>query len=275
MHLTFANSAFVAAPERVLLRGGQWSWLALRVRYGVLRHPRFGVILIDTGIGPAALTGPGRPLMMRAYAAALRYQLQPDHAPAVVLAALGVQPADVTTILLTHFHADHVARLAEFPRARIITHAPTLAAIRAAPLRRNLAHGIFPSLLPADLETRLTCFADLPRRALPFGGDGADVLGDGSCLAVDLPGHATGHVGLAFDHLPRPLLYGCDAQWLLAALAPGRAPRLPSRLILDNPAAAAISTRQLRAWQDAGGEVVLCHDPARTLHDWPDSAAQP
>lgn len=270
MDIRFANSAFVPAPEALLRRGGAWRWLALRVRYGILRHPRQGLWLIDTGIGPQALTAPGRSLPQRLYAAALRYRLQESQAPHQVLEDMGLRPRDVAGMIVTHFHADHVARLAEFPMARVVLHGPSLAAVRASSDLANIRHGIFPALIPQGLEQRMACITRLARRDLPFGlGSGADVFGDGSCLAGDLPGHAAGHFGLAFPALPRPLLYACDTQWLLPALAPDQAPGLPLRAILDNPAAAKVSTALAARWQAAGGQVMLCHDPDATQNDLP------
>lgn len=268
MEITFANSGFVPAPMAFLHKGGAWRWRDLRVRYGVVQRNDGAVWLIDTGIGPEALTAPGRGLAARAYAAALRYRLVPDEAPAAVLARLDLRPRDVTGIMITHFHADHVARLAEFPMARIVTHGPSLAAIRAASDLGNLQHGIFPALIPKGIESRLTCITTLPRVALPYGlGDGADLFGDGSCLGVSLPGHAAGHFGLAFPGLSQPLLYACDAQWSLAALAQGAAPGYPLRAIVEDAGASARSTALARAWQAGGGRVMLCHDPDLTPYD--------
>lgn len=270
MDLTFANSAFVAAPERFLRRGGRWKWVNLRVRYGVLRHPTRGVFLIDTGIGPAALQAPGRGLLLRAYGSLLRYDLQQVQQPKAILGRMGLAPADVAGVIVTHFHADHVACLDEFPNARIIAHGPAFAHIRASAALANQRHGIFPSLLPQDTAARLTDITQLPQHPLPFDlGAGADLFHDGSCLAVDLPGHAMGHFGLAFPRLTRPLLYGCDVQWLLSALVPGRAPAYPARLILDDAQAAARSAALVHQWQVSGGEVLLCHDPVFTAWDAP------
>ena len=270
MELCFANSAVVPAPEALLRRGGAWRWLELRVRYGVIRHPDHGVWLIDTGIGPQALQAPGRAFALKAYATALRYRLQQTQSPHAVLDRMGLRPRDVAGVMVTHFHADHVARLAEFPMAKIIAHGPTLRKVRAAHDLCNARHGIFPGLIPQGLEARMTCVTTLRRVPLPFGvGDGADIFGDGSCLAVDLPGHAAGHFGLAFPGLAAPLLYACDVAWLIDALAEGRAPGFPLRAVLEDAAAAAASAALVGRWQAAGGQVVLCHDPEPAPYDLP------
>jgi glyoxylase-like metal-dependent hydrolase (beta-lactamase superfamily II) len=274
MDVTFANSAFVSAPERFLLRGGRWRPLSLRVRYGVLRHPSQGVFLIDTGIGLQALSAAGRGRMLRAYGAALRYRLVADAAPVAVLARLGVQPSAVAGVIVTHFHADHVACLHDFPQARIIADGPALAHVLAQSALANQRHGIFPALLPVDILQRLVDIRTLPLHPLPEDlGQGHDIFGDGTCVTVDLPGHAKGHFGLVFPQLRHPMLYGCDVQWLSAALLPGQAPGYPARFILDDAAANATSTARLQRWQTAGGAVVLCHDP--DLTPWDIEAALP
>ncbi|TGV71846.1 MBL fold metallo-hydrolase, partial [Mesorhizobium sp. M00.F.Ca.ET.149.01.1.1] len=55
MKIVFANSAWVSAAERLILRGGSWQSVRLRVRYGLIFHAVAGPVLIDTGYTPEAL----------------------------------------------------------------------------------------------------------------------------------------------------------------------------------------------------------------------------
>ncbi|MEC7760384.1 MAG: MBL fold metallo-hydrolase [Pseudomonadota bacterium] len=265
----FANSATVRAREALLMRGGRRTPVDLQVRFGLIVHPTVGPVLIDTGYTRETVTGP-RSRALSLYARTLAPRLIEAGQPAAVLARHGLRPADVACIILTHFHADHVSGLAQFPNARIIACDRAYAAIARRSAVANIRHGIFPELLPDDLATRLTGFATLPRAqtALPGGLMARDdVFGDGSLLTVDLPGHAEGHVGLYFPQLDTPLLYATDTQWLLAALAPDRAPGFPATLIADNTAAARRTTAAVRAFQDTGGQVMLCHDPHPAPYD--------
>lgn len=61
------------------------------------------VFVIDTGFGPEAAAGRGRTLLAR---------------PADRLRAIGVDPAQVEDVILTHLHYDHAGTLGDFPRAR-------------------------------------------------------------------------------------------------------------------------------------------------------------
>ena len=54
----FFTTSILAVRERLLLRGGRWRKVPLRVRVGYFHHPRLGHTLIDTGYS-AGLTRPG------------------------------------------------------------------------------------------------------------------------------------------------------------------------------------------------------------------------
>ncbi|MAM62000.1 MBL fold metallo-hydrolase [Maritimibacter sp. UBA3975] len=265
----FANSATVRTRESFVLRGGRRAPVALQVRFGLLEHPTVGPVLIDTGYTHETVAGP-RSAALRTYARILRPRLHDAGQPAAVLARRGIGPEDVAAVILTHFHADHVSGLRQFPNARVFACDRTFARIAARGTLGNLRHGIFPELLPDDIATRLTGFSTLPRaqadvpKALTAV---ADLFGDGHVLTVDLPGHAEGHVGLLFPRLDTPLLYACDTQWMLSALDPGRAPGWPARLIADDPDAGMATTRAVAAFRAAGGQVMLCHDPDPAPYD--------
>jgi glyoxylase-like metal-dependent hydrolase (beta-lactamase superfamily II) len=266
----FANSAFVSAPERLVVRSGGRHPLRFKVRYGVHQHPTAGLVLIDTGYGPRVTEGAGRSLPLRIYASLLRPKLIEELQPTRVLDRLGASTADVAAIVLTHFHADHVAALHLFPKANIYAKAAVLARIRARSRFANLRHGIFDELLPQDLSSRIVDIDQLPVRPAPHGlGEGADLFGDDETLAVDLPGHAEGHFGICFAAQLVPLLYAVDAQWCAAALAPGKAPGLPASLIASDRRALSASTRRVAAFVENGGDVLLCHDPSESPYDLP------
>lgn len=269
MTLVFANSATVTVPERLVLRGGRWASVALKVRYGLLVHPTMGPILIDTGYGPRVTQAPGRSIALKLYARGLLPCLQPDHQPVNVLARHGFKPIDVSLIILTHFHADHISELRQFPNARFLADLSAWARIKTSSALNCVRYGYFRELVPADFEARTRNLRALPRRSShPLLPDGYDLLGDGSLLGVDLPGHADGHFGVCLMRPPTaPLLYAVDTQWILDALDAGHAPEFPARLIMKDHGAAKTSTEMVRAFKDAGGEVVLCHDPGDSAYD--------
>ncbi|UVK37709.1 MBL fold metallo-hydrolase [Mesorhizobium sp. AR10] len=268
MKVVFANSAWVAAAERLILRGGSWKTVRLRVRYGLIIHPQAGPVLIDTGYTPHATTGADRSAALRFYGAALRPELNEAEQPLPVLKRFGLSPQDVGTVIVTHFHADHISGLSLFPHARFIASDAAWSRAKARTAWQNLSHGVFTELFPADFESRLDGLSS-KQQIEPSDGipGGADLFGDGSVLAVDLRGHADGQFGLLFPRLDRPLLYAVDAQWLLAALVENRTPGFPASLLAEDASALEPTSATLRRFLTVGGEVMFCHDPKPTSYD--------
>lgn len=243
----------VRVPERFVLRGGRWKRIDIPIRYGVFDHPIAGRCLVDTGYSNRTLKG-HRSLPLRLYAAILRPRLT-EH-------ALPAAERDVDSILLTHLHADHVSALRDYPGAKLYADRKGVEDLLASNSFARVRHGVFRELLPDDLADRLVAFEDLAQVEAPLGlGTSADVFGDGSVLAVPLPGHMKGHTGIVWTEGQQPLLYAADAEWLYEAIVSDRPPGPPARFILDDVAAARDSAERIRRFIDGGGDVVLCHDP--------------
>ncbi len=253
MRPVFASSATITVPEHLVLARGGSHPVHLGVRFGVWVHPTQGPVLIDTGYGPEVTTG-RRSLALTLYAAVLKPRLEDQ--PEDVLKRLGLDVDDVRTVFVTHFHADHISGLRRFPKARFI--AMGWLDVKAQTPWQRIRHGIFTELLPPAFEPHLTPIEGLKRVSLPFG-EAFDVLGDGSLLALPLPGHATGHCGLVWPE--QRLIYAADAQWLHQAMSETRSPRGPARLVYDDEPAMEASLATLRKAEAQGYEIVMCHDP--------------
>ena len=256
MKLLFPRHATIAVPERLVLRGGGRARVPLAVRYGVLLRDGRGPVLLDAG-WPEPRPGDGRAL--RLYRAALRARVHPRAGPLATLASLGFRGGEVETVILSHLHADHLGALRDLSRAHAIGPAAALHRAHRRGALANLRHAVVPELLPRAVEDA----AAAREVAAPHGlGRGRDLLGDGSCLSVALPGHADGHAGVLLPAFDPPVLWAADAQWVLRAVAEDRPPRGPARLATAEPAAVAATIARLRRFTEAGGQVVLAHDPA-------------
>ncbi|MDP3802394.1 MBL fold metallo-hydrolase [Brevundimonas sp.] len=185
-------------------------------------HPDEGPMLFDTGYDPAFFAATD-PFPERLYRWTTPVSLEPGDAVADQLPRFGLAPEDIRAVVVSHFHGDHVAGLARFPNARIYCARAALDQVWRRGRFARLRQGILAALAPADIDARAIFFEDRPRVALgpdlaPFDV-GADLLGDGSLLAVNLPGHCPGHWGLLVrqtDDRTRFLI--ADAAWSSGAV---------------------------------------------------------
>jgi glyoxylase-like metal-dependent hydrolase (beta-lactamase superfamily II) len=192
-----------------------------------LIETRAGLVLFDTGYAErfGAATSRG---VYRLYPAITPVAFEPEQALVRQLAARGIAAHDIRTVVLSHFHADHMAGLRDFPRAAIVASAAGWDAVRGKTGLAALAQAFLPQLLPGSFEQRLLPAEACRRVALPAilapFTTAFDVLGTGEVLAVPLPGHAPGHLG-AFVHTEAGwTLLAADAAWASEAYTELRGP---------------------------------------------------
>jgi glyoxylase-like metal-dependent hydrolase (beta-lactamase superfamily II) len=254
------NSAYVNVFAGLVRRGAGLKIVRLTVRYALIDLRDNGLCLVDTGFGPEVTEGPRSPAL-RLYNSVLRPQLVSSQAPEAMLRNLGARASDVRLVVVTHFHADHISSLRAFPHAPIITCGETARRVLAMSSAAALHHGIFKELLPPDLSHRIRPLQESKRQ--PTGtvlGDGYDLFGDGSYLAIPLPGHALGHFGILWQDEAGPVIYATDAAWTSEALLRDETPFISSAVVFDDRRAGRKTEALLREFRRLGGRIELCHE---------------
>ena len=259
-------------PQAMTLRGGTWRPVAFPALATLLLHPVEGAILFDTGYDPAFARAT-QPFPERFYRWLTPMQLPAGQDAASQCRARGIDPADVRHVVLSHFHADHVAGLHAFPAAAIHCARAGLESARHGGRWAAVCHGVLRGLLPPDLPARARCFEDAPRVALPRATlpftEGADLLGDGSILAVELPGHCPGHWGLLVADAQRGLHFlVADAAWSLEAIRRDVPPPALTTAFLGNTRNARETLARLHALHTRNAEIEI------TPYHCPERAAQ-
>jgi glyoxylase-like metal-dependent hydrolase (beta-lactamase superfamily II) len=219
--------------ECIAARGGRMSPVDFPALCGLIRHPTSGWILYDTGYSDHLIDATEH-WPERLYRVAVPVTLPPSEQISVQLERFGITPLDISVVIISHYHGDHVAGLKDFPNARFIALRADTEEIRSLQGHRWRATigGNLPGLLPNDFTRRLVDADDcmsksLPPSMTPFQ-EGLDLLGDGSLLGVPLPGHSKGQLGVYVpDADGRPAFLVADACWSLPACREGR---LPSRI---------------------------------------------
>jgi N-acyl homoserine lactone hydrolase len=134
----------------------------------LLRHAK-GLLLWDTGVPDAVATMPDGMVVANG---AITYRRVTTLA--AQLTALGIKPADITYVAVSHTHGDHVGNVALFPSSTILIQGAEYDWAMTQPTK------------PAFAATQ---------KIEKVAGD-RDVFGDGSVTILSTPGHTPGHQSL-------------------------------------------------------------------------------
>jgi glyoxylase-like metal-dependent hydrolase (beta-lactamase superfamily II) len=238
LRLNFVETGTCRHPEIATMRGGSLRPVAFPSLVGLITHPEEGTILFDTGYDRAFIEAT-EPFPERLY----RWLAPPAITTPIAdwLEARAISPGEVRHIILSHFHGDHASGLGRFPNARIHCARSGLLSVWERSRLSALAAGTPMRLLPSDLPKRCSFFENQPIVPLPADlkpfETGADILGDGSILAMPLPGHCPGHWGVAMRERRALHFLIADAAWSSRAIRENRPPpRLTSALLGDTKA---------------------------------------
>lgn len=223
---TVLSDGWTEAPEAVAIAGGSWR---RKVRFHatavLLEHDRHGPVLFDTGYSRRFFEETAR-WPYRVLRHVTPVTLTEPQGIVDVLERRGVRPAMVRHIIVSHWHADHIGGLRDFPGARLHASKAGWESLQGHGRLALLRRAVLPGLMPDDAARRLRWISE-----------GDDVFGDGSMTVLELPGHATGQVGVRFlGEDGRPVLLAADACWLSAAYRENRMPHPVTRLLHHGPA---------------------------------------
>lgn len=252
-------------PSCMALKGSGFASLCFPSR-AYLIEARNGLYLWDTGYADhfRQATAAG---INRLYAWVTPVSFEARESLRGQLKDYGVAPDDIHTLLLSHFHADHIAGMRDFPKARLMCSQPGWEGVRRLTGVAALRQAFVPALLPADVEARLGFVEGCPATALPAQlqpfTQGRDVSGSGEIYVVDLPGHALGHIGAFVRGEQGWTLLASDAAWQAQSYEELRGPSELSFLIQHKRAAYYDTLRRLHALHLGGQATIrLTHEGA-------------
>lgn len=218
------------------------------------RSPSGAVVLFDTGYAPdtasAGLTG-------RLYSRLLPPSVGPGDTIDAQLRAAGHSPDDVTHVVLSHAHPDHIGGVRHFPDATFVISVGIAETLASPRLKEGVLRGLLPDWFHTAKRRVLTSADLAPSRVRGLDLSTHDLLGDGSYLLTPLPGHARGHLGAIVEE--RVLLAG-DAAWGSDLIEhTGSLRPLPGVIQHDRHAYQATALG-LREAETAGLRLCLSHD---------------
>jgi glyoxylase-like metal-dependent hydrolase (beta-lactamase superfamily II) len=204
----------------------------------LINHPK-GRLLWDLGL-PSQLVGQP-PFTQQIFTVSVERSITDQ------LADLGLTPADLTYVAISHSHFDHVGQVDQVTGATWLVNQKEYDAMfppEGTPL-------FDPSLAPV-----YALFQPMKRQIIP---DEYDVFGDGSVVIFETPGHTPGHSSLQLK-MPEsgPVLLTGDLYHRSESRALSRVPRFNSS---EPDTTASMAAFEARA-AALGAKVVIQHEPA-------------
>lgn len=221
-------------PERSVDRGGSLAPIDFPISVVVLEMST-GYWIFDTGVGPQ-MKRLRSGLLSRLYPLVVPYSMSPEGSAAQQLLGLGIEGGDIEQVVVSHFHADHIGGLRDFPTAKILAHQSGLEQIINTRGITAARQALFDVLLPDDISSRFLDVSSLPSVPVPWKGwEGVSawkLSSDDSVVAVALPGHARGQIGLLLGG-PSGAFHVADAAWTSGAIRTANMPSAITRLVHD------------------------------------------
>ncbi len=262
----FLSAGFCTHQQKAVYRAGKWIKKRFPSVATLIVHEKEGPVLFDTGYA-RRLLDETHTFPERLYEMMTPVQVEQQEEAASQLKAMGIQPQEIKNIVISHFHADHVAGLKDFGNSRFHFHPAGYRDIQARGRFSGVSAGLLKGLLPQDFEARSLAledrsgFAEIPE--LGKGWMGRPLFKDESILVVPLPGHAAGHLGLFVrPRSGKPKFLLGDAVWVKESLETGVGPIPLVRLLFDSWSEYQKTLRRLHeSYLEASGQVefIPCH----------------
>lgn len=197
--LKLFNTGFCSSLEKLAVSIAPWRCCKFPALFALIQHPEHGNILFDTGHSNRfyELT---KKFPMCIYRWLIHVEHDKKFDAAYQLKEFGLMPEEINYIIISHFHADHIGSLHDFPNAKFVYLQEAYEAVKTLNRFSALKAGFLSGLIPNDFAQRSCLLNSKPSKSLskeywPFKS-GYQVFTDDSIIAVDLPGHAHGQIGL-------------------------------------------------------------------------------
>lgn len=216
-------SGYCKQIEAISIHGGAWRNISFPATYWLIEHPTKGIGLFDTGYSTHFFKATQKfPYFL--YRKITPVIIKEDQIAKKQLERMGINKIDF--IILSHFHADHIGGLLDFPNTPIYCSQNGWEKLRNLKGINAIRRAFLPYLIPNDFHSRIKIIEIQKKcktgyEVFPYG---LDMFGDQSIIAIDLNGHACSQIGLLIKNNNRALFLIADAAWSRKAILENKKP---------------------------------------------------
>jgi glyoxylase-like metal-dependent hydrolase (beta-lactamase superfamily II) len=202
--------------ERVSIASGKWRHIEFPSLFSLITHTTKGNILFDTGYSSHFFDASKKfPYLI--YPLVTPVTLKKEDIAVNQINRFNVSAESVKIIFISHFHADHIAGIKDFPQATFICSKEEYKFMIQKSGFAAVTNAFLPALMPSDFASRARFIEDckvinISSELTPFKS-GYDLFSDQSLIAVSLPGHTISQYGLFLKAPEAEYFLVGDACW--------------------------------------------------------------
>lgn len=233
-------SGWLTAPGAASIEDAEPGMMTVPMLSFLIDHPRV-LAVFDTGLPPEIVADPEK-VIGKFLSGVFTADYGPAHDLPALIAALGYEPRQVTTVINSHSHFDHCGGNHLFPHARIILQQREAEIALDAPKPRN---GFDTAAAYRGRQVEIV--------------DGVhDVFGDGAAVLFPTFGHTAGHQSLHLHCQSGEAVLAGDCCYFHRTLKDKRLPGFA-----HDKGEQLASLERLAALDARGVQVIAGHDPAQ------------
>lgn len=232
IHIALFSSGYCLAKKCYVFPGDSSEKMPFHAVWALITHPILGKILFDTGYSTRFYSAT-KYFPNRMYRWITPVFHQEETSCLNQLLRMKISPEEINHVVISHFHADHIGGLHDFPGAIIWCSRNGMKHVKNKSNFSSVMHGVLKSMIPGNLLEKAVFPEDLPGKT--------DVSGltmwkwHDDIYFVDLPGHFRGQVGLFVKRTNMgDLLLCADAAWSFQSIKRKIYPSKLVSLISDN-----------------------------------------
>lgn len=212
--LKISKAGYCKAGGHHAQRGMPRKNISFNALFALIKHPNKGYILFDTGYSNRFFEATKK-FPYQLYAAITKVTISEEEEVIHQLNKIGITPDEIKYIIISHFHADHIGGLKDFPKAQFICTKKGYEDVKGKKGFSGLVKAYIPSLMPKNFEKRVLFLeVEKGRYEHPDLGKGIDLFEDGTITIHALDGHAFGMIGILVKTSKRKVFLISDAAWL-------------------------------------------------------------
>ena len=232
------EGGYCTHKEKMVIKGGKNEVTKFPSMFGLLNHPKKGIMLYDTGYTKQFYVETAK-FPFNIYAKLTPVYVNESDTAVNKLKTYGIKAEDVKYIIISHFHADHIAALNDFPKAQFIYMKNGYDKVKDLKGFSALRQGFISGFLPKDFESRSIILdndsAKFQVQPIDPFDNTFDVFGDESIKIIPLEGHYKGQVGALINgNEKKKYFFIADSCWLSKSFRENIPPHFMANIIMDS-----------------------------------------